>query len=139
MRGKWLFLIGLFLLSCNNDFIPPGFYDYQVERLLSGGTNKLWDQEVNSTDCQDSVKLYFQLLENDSDDSVTVSRLTPLSDCSAFDTILIGNADASSLEGAIGFTDSLIFASGDFWIINSVTSDRLTLIIEDRKTYRASE
>ena len=99
MRGKWLVL--LLFIGCQQDFFPAGLYDYQVERLLSGGESKVWSEQVGSMNCADSTKLYITLLENSSGDSVSLSILTPRSDCSGFDTTLIGNANASSPSDGI--------------------------------------
>ena len=131
MRGKWLFLL---LFGCQSDFIPEGLYDYQVERLLSNGDTKVWSQVVNSSNCQDSTKLSIQLISSSIDDSVAISRLVPLADCTGLDTLFIGNADASSFEGAILFTDTLNFSDGSFWLVEHITSNKIVIrreIIEE--------
>ncbi len=130
MRDK-LFLLLLFsiLVSCSEEELPTGLYDYQVERLLSGteGT-KTWSQVVNSTNCADSIKLVFDLVANSSDDSLDVSIS---SGCvGSLSTVLIGRASASSEDDQILFTDSLNFADGSYWIVEQVTSEQLRLDID---------
>ena len=137
MRGRWFLLF--LLLGCQQDFFPAGLYDYQVERLLSGGASKVWNERVNSTDCADSVRLYITLLTSSSGDSVTLSTLTPRSDCGGFDTTLIGNANASSPSDGILFTDSLVFANGDSWIVESITSSSLSITTRtSQKSYSSN-
>ena len=124
MSAGWSLLF-VFCFACDKDFFPEGLYDYQVERLLSGGDTKVWNQVITSDNCQDSVKLIIRLLANAPDDSLSVLRLLSNAACDGFDTTNLGNADASSSIGALIFTDSLNFAGGDFWIIQSVTSTHL--------------
>lgn len=114
------------LLSCTNEFFPEGLYDYQVERLLSGGSSKTWNQQVNSSSCLDSIRLLFDLVAS-ADDSVLISEVFRGTSCVP-DTTLIGLADASSNLGGLVFTDSLNFANGSSWIVNDLTSKSLTLI-----------
>lgn len=83
---------------------------------------------MNVSNCADSVKLNFTLVANTLGDSVDVSRITG---CAATaDTSLIGRANASN-AGVI-FTDSLIFANGNFWIVDQISSQRLSLISGDQ-------
>ena len=128
MRGRSLLLL-LFCIACDTDFFPEGLYDYQVERLLSSGDTKTWNQVANTDNCTDSVKLVFTLLSSTIDDSVSVERLTSNVACTGFDTTSLGNADASSFSDALNFTDTLNFANGSFWIIRDVSSENL--IIEE--------
>jgi len=134
MRGKWLFVLIFF--GCQSDFIPEGLYDYQVERLLSGGDSKVWFQVVNSPNCQDSTKLFVQLLSNSLDDTVAISRLNLSQDCSVVDTLFIGNADASSFEGAILFSDTLNFSDGSFWTVERITSNEIVIRSEIKEEFR---
>ncbi|MEP0986935.1 hypothetical protein [Ekhidna sp.] len=129
MRDKFLVFALLFtILSCSEEDLPIGLYDYQVERLLSGQSgSKTWMQIVNSTDCKDSVRLHIEFVPNQSGDSLNLSRISLLNNCSSKDTTLIGRANASKANGRDLFTDSLNFRSGDFWIIKNVTSKKLTL------------
>ena len=99
-------LLIFLVLSCTNEFFPDGLYDYQVERLLSGGSIKTWNQQINSPDCQDSLRLLIELVAASADDSVLVSEIMRGSSC-APDTTPIGLADASSFLGGLRFTDSL--------------------------------
>ena len=136
MRGRILLVVFWFcLLACSEEKIPAGIYDYQVERLLSGGSEKTWGKVISSMDCADSVKLHFELVTNSSNDSLDIYRLTPISNCTSFDSTLIGRADASSLKDSNLFTDSLVFASGDFWLINLITSEFLSIDENDQKIH----
>ena len=40
----WMFGLGI-VLSCEEDGFPMALYDYQVERLLHGGTEKMWQTD----------------------------------------------------------------------------------------------
>ena len=126
MRGKWIAVL-LVCLACDTDFFPEGLYDYQVERLLSAGERKVWNQRISSDNCQDSIKLLFTLIPNSLDDSVLVERLTINTTCTGFDTTILGNADASSFSDALLFTDSLNFAGGEYWIIDRISSENLII------------
>ena len=124
MRGKFLVLVVfLFLIACSEENLPEGIYDYQVERLLTGGSAKTWDQVVSSTSCTDSVKLYFELIT----DSVDISQINPGNACTFNDTVYLGRANASSFPDNNLFTDSLKFSDGDYWIVQRITSELLAL------------
>ncbi|MEO9485386.1 MAG: hypothetical protein ABJG47_18145 [Ekhidna sp.] len=128
MRDKvFTLLIFLCLVSCSEEDLPDGLYDYQVERLLSGQSGtKMWSQQVNSTNCSDSVFLLFV----SSSDSLDISRIVRSVGCASFDTTLIGRANAASVEGIDLFSDSLIFSSGSHWIVNGITSQQMQLTMD---------
>ena len=134
MPGRYWILLLFIGVACVEDEFPTGLYHYQIERLLATDTNKTWllaESVVNGASvrpsvCQDSVRLLFI---NDSD-SVNVSILSYNATCSAFDTTRLGNANAS---GDLVFTDSLNFADGREWIVESILPNRLT-INTDRTT-----
>lgn len=127
MRDKFLFLIVLVCTSCAEDPFPRGLYDYQVERLLSGGESKTWllvsmndnGTITQPTICTDSLRLQVSVINTD---SIQVQLLTPLADCNGFSSKNLGNANAS---GDLVFTDSIIFKSGAIWIVNDITSKNL--------------
>lgn len=127
-RFKYLFISLIFHSSCTNEFFPEKLYDYQVERLLSGGDNKVWDLVIDSQNCQDSVRLFVELLSSSTDDSVVISEIIRGGLCNP-DTSLTGHADASSFEDAIFFTDTLNFDNGEFWIIERITNQTLILSV----------
>ena len=137
MRDKWILASFILFWSCEGDFFPPGLYDYQVERLLTGGDSKVWDLVVDSDDCADSMGLYMVLLSDSEDDSVAISSLVPSANCSSMDTIFIGNADASRFIDRLLFTDSLIFENGDYWLIQSITSSSLQVEAQNILRYRS--
>jgi hypothetical protein len=115
MRNKisvLIVLIWLIIAGCGNDFFPDGLYGYQVERLLSNDTSKLWQS-------QQDPKANYLLFELDSD-SLTVSELGQ----DPSDTFLLGRAKVSSKD--LLFTDSLLFADNTYWIISEITSQYLT-------------
>ncbi len=122
-------LLALLFLGCKDDQFPEGLYNYQAERLLSGGDSKTWalisvnrDGVVsNPALCTDTLRLQISTLGAD---SIQVSRLTPNVDCSAFIAEDLGNANAS---GTLVFTDSIIFVSGEVWIITEISSENLSL------------
>lgn len=128
MFVRYRSLVGFIIfISCTNEFFPEKLYDYQVERLLSGGGSKEWSQVVNSEACQDSVRLLIELVSSAVDDSVSISQIVNGISCNP-DTTFIGNADASSFPDAIIFTDSLNFANGNTWIIGKITSSQLQVL-----------
>ena len=127
MYVRYLLILFVWLvMSCTNEFFPEGLYDYQVERLLSNGDSKIWNQQVNSNECQDSVRLLVQLVSANTDDSVSISEILGGIACTP-DTTLIGNADASSFLDGLLFTDSLNFADGSTWMVNDISAKSLTI------------
>lgn len=132
MRGKLLFLT-LFAFACKEDQFPAGLYHYQAERLLSGGDSKTWvlvsssesGTVTNPTLCSDTLRL---LITEVASDSINISRLIPISNCTSFDSLKFGNANAS---GDLVFTDSIIFATGEVWIIDKITSKGLAIFNDD--------
>ena len=129
MQGR-IFIVFFFiiLLGCSEESLPPGLYHYQVERLLSGQSGtKDWHQIIKSQNCADSVILHIELIVNSAADSVDISSLVRSTNCNAFDTTYIGRASASQVTGRNLFSDSLIFNSGDFWIVHHVTSEQLQI------------
>lgn len=127
--GKFLAFLAVLTFACSEDFQQP-LYDYQVERLLSGGdritwtpTSKLLNGEQLLNSCPDSVLFMFEL---NSDDSLSFSRLRPVcTQISTYDTLeaVKGNA---SVDSQI-FTDSIRFSTGDFFLIRSVFSQSMEL------------
>ncbi len=131
MQGRLIAIISLFFIfSCSEETLPDGIYDYQVERLLSGETgNKTWSQVTSSTNCADSLKLTFELIPDDVDDSLDISMV---SGCfGALSTTYIGRASAS-VRGTVIFSDSLVFSDGEFWIVDQVTAQRFRFSMNDQ-------
>ena len=127
-----LLLIALFA-SCTDEFIPTGLYDYQVSRLLSGDSAKLWTVNsflssgtaISLEDCEDSLFILFEHV----DDSLLVSSLSR--DCltaSEFDTTEIGMSLPSS--NGIIFSDSLLFSTGNHWIVEDLSSQQGKVIFD---------
>lgn len=135
MRDKILFFAFMaFVLStaCEDEFFPDALYDYQVERLLSGGEAKTWSKQTMGATCADSTKLYITVSEDDSD-SITVYQL-PV--CDSDDTLKYGNASTSVATDGVSFTDTLWFASEDFWLIESITSTKVEVLRDNvKETY----
>ena len=99
------------ILSCEEDGFPVDLYDYQVERLLHGGTEKMWHTD------EEGVMGY--LLFESLDDSVNVMGIT----IDFSDTLSLGMMRAS--VKALLFSDSLLFADGNFWLIEEVSAHSL--------------
>jgi len=133
MFVKSLFLlcsITLVLQSCDDPFFPVGLYDYQVEKLLTNDSNKLWTQiEQQSSDCQDST----WLLIGSNQDSISLSRIVKIENCEIFDTIFFGNAKISFLPETFLSTDTLIFDDSNKWIIEEITFRELVLNINENR------
>lgn len=127
MRGRWVWLAIVWAVACDTDFFPEGLYHYQVERLLSAGDSAVWEVAPIEGCEEASARYAFTLLMDNTEDSLTVYSLQPTSDCSGYDIIFLGNADASSLEGGLVFTDSLLFSDGTYWILHSLTASQLSL------------
>ncbi len=130
-RNRLAAIIGTVLfLSCQEDTFPNGIYGYQVERLLSSGTAKTWNlssrtiggQVSRPAVCLDSVNLLIESVT----DSISVARLIPRAGCMGFDTVQVGKANASFIPSGLVFTDSLNFASGDFWLVQEITQTKFT-------------
>jgi len=135
MRDKLVAIVLFFFVaSCSEENVPAGIYDYQVERLLTGPfETKDWGEVISSINCDDSVKLRFEL----AGDSIDISQLLYNSSC-GFDITYIGRANASSFPERDLFTDSLIFSDGGFWLVREVTSQLLTIEVNEEKTsYRS--
>ena len=119
------FFVGLFLISgCNDGFFPEGLYGYQVERLLSAGSEKVWFDQTTESGCEGlDLQLHFIL----AGDSVYVNEIVPECEFGInTDTLFYGKASAS--ESNLYFTDTLKFTSGEFWLIDEITTDRLEII-----------
>ena len=99
------------VLSCEEDGFPVDLYDYQVERLLHGGTEKMWHTD------EEGVMGY--LLFESLDDSVNVMSIT----MDFSDTLSLGMMRAS--VKVLLFSDSLLFADGNFWLIEEVSAHSL--------------
>ena len=106
----WILALGS-VLSCEEDGFPVDLYDYQVERLLHGGTEKMWHTD------EEGVMGY--LLFESLDDSVNVMSIT----MDFSDTLSLGLMRAS--VKALLFSDSLLFADGNFWLIEEVSAHSL--------------
>ena len=95
-------------MSCEEDGFPADLYDYQVERLLHGGTEKMWHTDEEGVMCY----LLFESL----DDSVNVMGIT----MDFSDTLSLGMMKASVKR--LLFSDSLLFADGNFWLIEEISA-----------------
>ncbi len=130
------------MLGCASDEFPTRFRASQIERLLSAGSLATW-QPVSIIsqgtqllgNCADSIRF---LVVQSVDDSLQVSQLQPLCDgTGVLDTMLIGKAKASAEEAL--FTDSLLFADGQFWIIQEVFSTQVNFSYNDRQFFMQRE
>jgi hypothetical protein len=113
-------------------------YGYQVERLFSADTAKLWMVTgietsgvlENPENCQDSLFYLFQVPAEDSLEIFELMRNCAIS--GDFDSTFLGKARASVSINL--FTDSIRFNSGSYWIVENVTSQSAVLKTEDDQT-----
>lgn len=143
MRVRYSLLVVLvaILAACVEDEFPRGLYDYQVERLLSGESEKIWSVVSETEDgvttvptsCSDSLRLYIVPVGTD---SINISWLFPSITCGSFDTLRLGNSNATSEDDSQLFTDSLQFADGNYWLIQSVTSQTSSITTSADATIR---
>lgn len=137
MKRISVVIVVVLVVSCQEDNIPVGLYDYQIVRLLGGDSAKTWfrTQYIENGDlapissCQDSIYAVFRIHEStQAEDSAYFYEVIPRSDCSEADTLFFGVFAASSVANV--FTDSLNFrddAPTGFMILNSITSRFLSL------------
>ena len=133
MKKVILCLVIVGAVSCQDDNLPPGFYDHQIVRLLAGGnapdSMKSWIRTSYSVDgvnmpldnCTDSVRLLFKIIQLAPLDSINCYELTPTSGCNLYDTVIYGGMTPSSVDNF--FTDSLLFDGGS---LNYILVDQLT-------------
>ena len=135
MKGLYWAFLAFFLIQCSDEEVAI-FESQQVQRLITGGDEKTWILQFRSSEgvesalnCSDSIRL----LMSSTSDSVSVTELLPrctgLSD--SFDSLDVGNAFVSSEDGL--FTDSLLFEDGTFWIISAISSERMSLKIDENE------
>ena len=110
LKLPWM-LVFCINLSCQDDEFPLGLYDYQVERLLHGDAEKLWNTN--------EVGVWSFLLFQSINDSVNVMGFT----IDFSDTISLGMMKAS--VNSMLFSDTLLFSDGHFWLIEEVSSHTL--------------
>ena len=138
-QSRQVFFTGLILfiftlVNCSEEFVPEGLYNYQVSRLLSADSTKLWTVSKIITDnqlqpiesCEDSLFILFSSIS----DSLLIQSLTR--NCltnNDRDTIDLGQAAPSSF--GIIFSDSLIFRDGRVWFIRDITSENCDLYFLD--------
>ncbi|MDC1516402.1 hypothetical protein N8385_01645 [Cyclobacteriaceae bacterium] len=108
----WILALGI-ILSCEEDGFPAGLYDYQVERLLHGDVEKMWQTD------EGGVMAY--LLFKSFNDSVNVMGIT----MDFSDTLSLGMMKASVKR--LLFSDSLLFADGNFWLIEEISAHSMLL------------
>ena len=122
--GSCFLCLLIFIFSCSDDF-QRRYYDYQVERLLTSGDSAIWTPTsilLNGNQllgtCQDSVLF---MIELNSNDSLQLTRLRPtcLGD---FLYTASGSEKGKASQDAQIFTDSILFANGNYWLVNSVFS-----------------
>lgn len=130
--GKWICLWAWLVCACGDDF-QRQLYDYQIERLLSGGETAVWspvskrfEGDELLVNCADSVRFMIDL----DADSILFRRMVPRCDATGlFDTVEVAKGSAS-VDSQI-FTDSILFTTGEFWLINTLFSTTLELEYAD--------
>lgn len=136
MIRKLLIAVSVFgvLLACEETFVPPGLYGYQVERLLASDTTKTWlvaSWEIDgvvqpNTACADSIWVHFQYTGTSR--LLNVYELRKQPDCYLYDTTYYGVMQASvAADTRIpAFTDSLVFEDGElsYLLLDEITSVR---------------
>ncbi|MEQ8581069.1 MAG: hypothetical protein RIC30_05180 [Marinoscillum sp.] len=121
------------LMGCEEEtYYPPGLYGHQVERLISGGEEKVWaltglevdGQNQNIEGCANAVELHVY-------EGLTAINVYQVTTCEVPDTLYYGEMTASEAGSSASnehvFTDSLLFENGavSYVIVKEVTSLRL--------------
>lgn len=135
MKKATLILLTIIALACAEDYYPPGLLGYQVERLLTGGDEKLWyvqryvvdGADMPVADCQDSVWLYFAVRGSRNNDSLVAYEIRRGPRCELYDSLYYGSFYASGGDEA--FRDSLVFEGGalNFAMVQNILSSDLSL------------
>jgi hypothetical protein len=121
------------MMGCEDEtYYPPGLYGYQVERLISGGEDKVWElaglevdgQTQSIEGCANAVELHVY-------QGTTAIDVYQIITCEVPDTLYYGEMTASEAGSSASntnvFTDSLLFENGEvnYVIVKEVTSLRL--------------
>ena len=123
-----VFVLCAGLFACADDGVSR-FRGSQISRLLTSGSEAGWlpgeitfeGQSILSS-CSDSTGYFFEALEDE--DSILVSQLVPFCNGTGeYDTLEIGKA-MPSVQDEI-FSDSLVFATGSFWLIQEIFSEQV--------------
>ena len=128
-RLSAILILIVVMISCEEPYFPPGIYAVQVERLLSGGDQKVWQLSAKSingdrqelSDCSDLTELHVY----DRDSGLVIYELTT---CSTPDSIYWGLGQASVSESNESnpnlFTDTLVLEGGayPYVLISEITS-----------------
>ncbi len=135
MKAIYWILLAFLLIQCQEEEVSI-FEGQQIQRLLTGGDEKIWVLSSRSEDgvestlsCTDSLRL----LMTDEDDSVNIQQLIPtcLGTALTFDSLDLGNALVSSQDDL--FTDSLLFEDGTFWLVEDVSSQFMLLTVGETR------
>ena len=111
------------LISCTAEDVPSGLYDYQVVRLMTHDSTKIWKIEGIEEGRCDATYFYQFSVE---DDSITYSHIQWNCVRNQYsDTTLINKGIPSSL--GIIFTDSINWANGNSWSIRTLTESELEI------------
>lgn len=141
MKRIGVLLIIYFMASCSETFVPPGLYDYQVERLITNGDSKSWvlqslvidGQNVEVLVCDSTITFLAEVVRTDSLVFLEINKRT---DCSANDTIFWGAIEASGHVRDL-FNDTLYFNGGvkpSFGLIESITPASFILLFNNGST-----
>ena len=126
--NRLLLIISVVLMiSCTAEDVPAGLYGYQVTRLMTHDSSKVWQINALEQDICDQAYFYrFDLVEDPVRDSVEFREIRWNCTANGFtDTVYITRGLPSTT--GIDFSDSLLWANETSWLITSITESYLTV------------
>ncbi len=130
LSSSTLLVVSLILLTfCTETAIPTEIYGYQVSRLFSGDTTKVWsvsklvlENNQVSSDCSSQVKF---LSENDS-----LRVIWTTNGCQTLGDTVFNELGIITSRDGLAFTDSILYETGEFWKVKDVTAASARLEFE---------
>ena len=109
------------IISCADDGLPTGLYDYQVTRLMTADSSKIWSLQPQNIICDSAGYFVF---ERNIDDSIVWKAIRWNCDSLNFiDTVAL----SKGIPGHLGilFTDTIRWENTNPWIVHEVTNNHM--------------